>query len=64
MFEGKSVQFWRRQIEQRRTGSFNDVVAFFQRELGLSQARAKIAAIKVAPEKYNHFMAKVNRQTL
>ena len=64
VFDGKSVQYWRQQIDERRAGSFNDVVGFFQRELGLSQARAKIAAIKVAPEKYNLFMAKVHRQTL
>jgi hypothetical protein len=64
MFQGKSVQYWRNEIERRRAGSFNDVVAFFEREHGLSKARAKIAARKVAPEKYNEFMAKAHRQTL
>jgi hypothetical protein len=64
MFQGKSIQYWRHQIEQRRAGGFNDVVRLFQREQGLSKARAMIAARTVAPEKYNEFMRRAHRQTL
>ncbi len=57
-FKGKGVHYWRAQTE--RLTSFSDVVSWFQRQHGLSKARAIIAARRSRPEAYNEWRAKQN----
>lgn len=55
IFKGKGVHYWRAQTQHVR--NFSELVRWFEREQGLSRARAIRAARNVAPERYNQHMA-------
>jgi len=63
LYDGRSKEYWRARLDERRVTSFAGTVAFFQRE-GLPKARAIIAARKARPDLYNEFHGRLNQRAI